>query len=236
MRTRWFSLALCLALPACMGGSPERIENPAVELLTLDALPAPSAADFQPAGQRSFINPRDKLSIEVFGVPEMSRELTVDADGTIDYPLIGKVMVAGMSSADIGSAIETRLRGRYVRDPHVNVNVMEAAGQLVTLDGAVAQPGHYQVVGDMTLMRAIASAGGLGENASSEDVVVFRNVGGRRMAALYNLGGIRVGNYEDPALYPNDIVIVGNSPERAFFKTLTSVAPLLTAPLIVLLQ
>jgi len=56
------------------------------------------------------------------------------------------------------------------------------------------------------------------------------------MAGLYNLGAIRRGVYPDPAIYANDVVVVGDSPSRRLFKNLISLAPILSAPLIVLLQ
>ena len=110
----------------------------------------------------------------------------------------------------------------------------ESLNQFVTVDGQVTQPGNYPVVNQMTLMRAVAAARGAGEFAKLEDVVVFRTVGNQRMAALYNLGAIRRGYYPDPAIYPKDVVVVGDSPARRLFRDLISTAPLLTAPIILL--
>ncbi len=60
----------------------------------------------------------------------------------------------------------------------------------------------------------------------------MRTVDGRKMAGLYNIDAIRRGAYDDPAIYANDVVFVGDSPQRRRFRYLVSLAPLLAAPLI----
>ena len=88
----------------------------------------------------------------------------------------------------------------------------------------------------LTLGRAIASAKGLSEFAKLDDVVILRTVNGQRMAGLYNMTAIRRGLYADPPVYPNDMIVVGDSPARRLFKDFVSVTPLLAAPLIALIQ
>jgi polysaccharide export outer membrane protein len=88
----------------------------------------------------------------------------------------------------------------------------------------------------MTLMRAIATAKGLDEFANQSDVVVFRTVEGQKLAALYNLKAIRRGAYEDPEIFANDVVVVGDSSARRLFRDIIQASPLLTTPLIVALQ
>jgi polysaccharide export outer membrane protein len=74
------------------------------------------------------------------------------------------------------------------------------------------------------------------EFARDDDVVILRTVDGRRMAGLYNLGAIQRGVYADPAIYANDVVVVGDSPQRRMFKNIVSLAPLLAAPLIAIVN
>ncbi|MBC7042118.1 polysaccharide export protein, partial [Salmonella enterica subsp. enterica serovar Enteritidis] len=76
----------------------------------------------------------------------------------------------------------------------------------------------YPVNGRMTLMRAVATAKGTTEFAKLDDVVIFRTVNGQKMAALYNLKAIRQGAYDDPEVFANDVVVVGDSPARRLFK------------------
>jgi polysaccharide export outer membrane protein len=91
------------------------------------------------------------------------------------------------------------------------------------------------VLGNMSLMRAVAGAKGASEYARLDDVVVFRTVGGKQMAALYNLSAIRRGLYPDPQIYPNDIVIVGDSKARRMFQRFIEAAPTLATPLVLAL-
>ncbi len=178
----------------------------------------------------------DRLSISVFGVPELGQEVQVDGSGNIALPLVGSLKAADRSPAELAEAIRQQLRGEYVRDPKVAVNVTETVSKVITVDGQVAQPGLYPVLGEMTLTKAIASARGATEFARLRDVVVFRKVGDREMAALYNLQAIRLGNYPDPRVYANDTIVVGDSASRRLFRDILQASPLITTPIIALLQ
>ncbi|WP_245842218.1 polysaccharide biosynthesis/export family protein [Sphingomonas adhaesiva] len=199
-------------------------------------LPAPARQDLTASDRPALIGPLDTIQVDVFNVPDLSREMQVDASGRIAMPLIGTVDARGKTAQELASAVETALRGRYVRNPEVTVNIKSSVSQVVTIDGQVVEPGLYPVTNQMTLLRAIASAKGLSEYAREDDVVILRTVDGRKMAGLYNIGAIRRGAYDDPAIYANDVVVVGDSPQRRLFRDFVSLAPLLAAPLIAVLQ
>ena len=225
-----------LGLASC-ASSPRPLSGPTLAVVPMTELPPPAGMQ---AGQelRPYqIGPLDTVSIDVYGIEELSRrEIQADASGRIAFPLAGTVEANGMTADQLAREIEGRLRGRYVRDPHVTVNISETVSQVVTVDGQVREPGLYPVVGRMTLMRAIASAKGLSDFARISQVVVFRNVGDQRMAALYDLGAIRAGQYADPEIFAHDVVIVGDSPQRRLFRDILQAAPLFTAPIIALLS
>ncbi|UYY60290.1 polysaccharide export protein [Sphingomonas sp. S2-65] len=199
-------------------------------------LPAPEREDLTAGDRPALIGPLDTIVVDVFNVPDLSREMQVDASGRIAMPLVGTVDARGKTAGELASAVEAALRGRYVRNPEVTVNIKSSVSQVVTVDGQVVEPGLYPVTNQMTLMRAIASAKGLAEFARQEDVVILRTVSGRRMAGLYNIASIRRGAYDDPAIYANDVIVVGDSPQRRRFRDVVSLAPLLAAPLIAFLQ
>lgn len=231
---KWFGLGvLAVFLAACSDGRQGILGATAVTL-SPGQLPPPAGNDFV---SRSYkVGVSDHLAIDVYGIEELSkREVVVDASGRFSFPLVGSVEAAGKAPAQLQDEIATRLREKHVRDPQVTVNVREANSQVVTIDGEVKEPGIYPVLGNMTLMRAVASAKGLGEFARLDDVVVFRTVGGQRMAALYNLRAIRNGMYADPDIYPNDIIMVGDSPARRIFKDVIQVAPVLSYVVVALL-
>jgi polysaccharide export outer membrane protein len=236
MRKICASVCLILALSACGGRQPLQSNSRLTVVQDSETLPAPVRTDLIAGDRPALVGPLDTIQVDVFNVPELSREIQVDASGRIAMPLIGTIDARGKTAAEIGSAIEAALRGRYVRRPEVTVNIRSSVSQVVTIDGQVVEPGLYPVTNQMTLIRAIASAKGLAEFARADDVVILRTVNGRRMAGLYNIAAIRRGMYDDPAIYANDVVIVGDSPQRRLFRDVVSLAPLLAAPLIAVLQ
>ena len=222
-------------LGGCGGGVPLRSSSQ-LTVVQDKQLPAPVRGDLVAQGRESLIGPLDSLNIDVFNVPDLSRDVQVDPGGSITLPLVGTIDARGKTSVELARLIEASLRGRYVRDPQVTVSIRSSVSQVVSVDGQVSNPGLYPVTNQMTLGRAIAAAKGVSEFAKMDDVVVLRTVNGQRMAGLYNLTAIRRGLYADPAIYPNDMIIVGDSPARRLFKDFVSVTPLLAAPLIALIQ
>jgi polysaccharide export outer membrane protein len=231
---RWVVLLPLVAAAAC--ASPKLVTNGAVSVVDATSLPPPTQADLTIGARPQLIGPGDGLSVDVFGLPDLSRQVRVDADGNIALPLAGTVNVIGLNPQQVAQAIEGRLRASYVRDPKVTVGLTESVSQVVTLDGEVKRPGAYPVIGPMTLMRAIARAEGTSDYAQTRHVVVFRAVGGQQMAALYDLNAIRLGAYQDPAIYPNDVVVVGESQARRLFPLAIQGASLLLSPVVALLN
>ena len=92
------------------------------------------------------------------------------------------------------------------------------------------------IVEASTLLRAVASARGLTEFAKADDIVILRTVNGQRFAGLYNITAIRRGLYMDPEIYANDLIVVGDSPQRRLFRDFIGVAPFLATPLVAILQ
>lgn len=235
MRSK-FVLACCLlGLSACAGRAP--IGGPSVRAVAATELPVPISVDPSSADRPYLLGSFDKLRIDVFGVEEMNnRDVQVDAGGNIAFPLVGTIHAEGQTPGQLANLITQQLRGRYVRNPQVTVNLIETNSQTVTVDGQVQKPGLYPVIGRLTLLRAVATAGGVGEYGKLDDVVVFRTVGRDRYAALYDLGAIRRGNYADPEIFAEDVIVVGDNPTRRIFRDVLAAAPLLVSPLIVLLQ
>lgn len=232
----------CLILPAIIMMSACSHREPLVSTPQLTvvesshALPPPNRSDLTAADRPALIGPLDTIEVDVFNVPDLSREMQVDASGRIVMPLAGEIAASGRTASELASAVAGALRKRYIRDPEVTVNIKSSVSQVVTIDGQVVEPGLYPVTNQITLLRAIASAKGLSEFARQEDVVILRTVEGRRMAGLYNIDQIRRGAYDDPAIYANDLVIVGDSPQRRLFRDFVSLSPLLAGPLIAILQ
>lgn len=240
------NILLCAATAALLAGcaksAPPVASMPGTPVAALSVLPPPEASDVIRSTRLAFVGPFTELRIEVFGVPDLQRDIMTDGEGNFSFPLIGTVAAAGKTPLALADQIRSQLAGKYIRDPQVTVNfkaptsasALAFQSMAVSVDGEVKRSGAYPVAGRMTLMRAVALAGGLTEFAKLDDVVVFRNVGTKQYVGIYNLGAIRRGNYADPEIFPNDVVIVGDSPQRRMFKDVLAAAPALLSPLILL--
>ncbi|KQN83005.1 hypothetical protein ASE90_09650 [Sphingomonas sp. Leaf67] len=236
MRKISIAFLMAVALTGCAKRTPLESSARLTVVQDSQALPPPNRNDLTAADRPALIGPLDTIEVTVFSVPDLNREMQVDSSGRIAMPLAGTIDARGKTAEELALAIEAALRARYVRNPEVTVNIKSSVSQVVTIDGQVVEPGLYPVTNQMTLMRVIASAKGLSEFARQDDVVILRTVDNRRMAGLYNVAAIREGAYDDPLVFANDVIVVGDSPQRRLFRDFVSVSPLLAAPLIAILQ
>jgi polysaccharide export outer membrane protein len=168
----------------------------------------------------------DQLSVTVFQVEDLSFEkLTVGATGLIEMPLIGTVQAAGLTPRELAGDIQQRLGVNYLQNPRVTVTVTEAASQKVTVDGAVTEPGVFQMKGRTTLVQAVAMAKGATRVADLRSVAVFRQVDGQRMVAVFDLAAIRAGRAVDPVLQGDDVVLVDTSRTSVAMREVLAALP-----------
>jgi polysaccharide export outer membrane protein len=126
--------------------------------LVLACISAGAAAPALPSATR--IHAGDQLSIQVYGDATLTQNVTVLPDGTVTYPLIGRVALAG-STPDQAAGILTKKLRRYILNPSVNVIIAQLGQPSVLVLGDVKTPGKYQLRSDAKLTDAIAAAGGL---------------------------------------------------------------------------
>lgn len=230
----WVGCAAALLLGGC--ASERFVGRPGLQVVAGAQLPVPDRADTTLQQRREYvIAPTDRLTLDVFGVAELTRTVQVDPNGTFTLPLVGMVQAAGHTPAEVAATIADRLRVRYMRNPQVAVNA-DTINQTVSVDGQVRTPGSYPVLGHTTLLQSLARAQGLTEDADTRYVVVFRRVGDQKMAALYDVRAIRQGAYEDPEIFANDVITVGESQSRRIFGLVFQTAALLTAPLLAVIR
>ena len=173
------------------------------------------------------IGPLDTIDITVFNEAEISsRGIPVDASGSVALPLIGRVRASGLTATALAEDLRARY-GRYYVDPRVTVIVTSSVSQRVTVQGQVEQPGIYEVRGGTTLLDTVALAKGETENAALKEVVIIRNIDGKRMAAMFDVNRIRRGDDPDPAILGKDVVIVGHSNGKQAWHDVLRAAPLL---------
>lgn len=215
-------LVVTVCLTAC--ASPRQSPSASVAIGVEPAALLTDVSQISDTGYQ--IGPSDKLALTVFRVSDLSfPEIYVDAAGNLQLPLLGSIRAAGLTPAQLSEDIERRLSERYLRNPQVMVVVSEAASQKITIDGAVAKPGVYEMSGRTTLMQAVAMAQGATPVAELDSVAVFRTVDGRRMVAVFDLGAIRGGQASDPLMQGDDIVVVDTSRLNAVLRDVIQALP-----------
>lgn len=118
----------------------------------------------------------DQLRIFVYGQPNLSRGYTVDHEGQITVPLIGRVKARGLTTRDLEARIRSRLGAEYVRDPQVTVDIQQNRPFFIL--GEVRNAGGYPYVSGMTIETAVALAGGYSERASDRSFRITRRING----------------------------------------------------------
>lgn len=212
-----------LFLAACADGPKDLSVMSAatpVAPLSVDALqPARLQAEYR-------IGRQDLLAVSVFQVPDLSSDhIRVDTSGDINLPLLGLMRAEGKTASELSDEIRGRLAERYLQNPQVSVSVKETASQKVTIDGAVTEPGVYEMKGQTTLMQAIAMAKGPTRLSNLRSIVVFRIADGERTVAQFDLAAIRAGQQPDPVLLGDDVIVVDSSRLNAALRDIIAVLP-----------
>jgi polysaccharide export outer membrane protein len=115
---------------------------------------------------------QDVVIVSVHNEPELSRKYTIEQDGTFTFPYIGRVLARGLTLRQLEEELRKKLAGDYLKNPQVSVSVEAYRSQKILLLGEVRQPSEYQLTGDMTLLAALARAGGVTPMAGREIVIV----------------------------------------------------------------
>ena len=115
----------------------------------------------------------DVLRVTVWKEPDLTGDVTVRPDGMITLPLLGDAQAAGRRPSELAAALGTDLR-RFLEDPRVTVSVAQATSARVYVVGQALKPGEFPLTGRMTVLKALALAGGFKEFARPESIVIVR--------------------------------------------------------------
>jgi polysaccharide export outer membrane protein len=155
------------------------------------------------------IGPKDLLEITVFELPELNQTVRVAGDGSITFSLLGRVDVAGFTAQELERKLAGLVGEMYTKGgAHVTVLIREH--QKVSVIGAVGSPGMYEMVGPMTLLQAIAQAGGLTAQAMTELYVYRTGADGKQERIVVNLSDLTRGGSQDInfLLEPKDVIMI----------------------------
>ena len=191
-------------------------------------LGTPDAPSLAPLEATYRIAPLDTLSVKVFKMTDLSGDYDVDLTGQISLPLIGNVVAADRTTDELRQLLAHRLGEKYLEHPDVSVSLKSSTRRSVTLDGAINRAGSFPVLGPTTLMQAVALAGGTSPDANPRRTVIFRQIGGKRQAASFDLTAIRRGVESDPQVYAGDIIIMDGSAIKSLQKQILGSLPILS--------
>src|SRR6202012_4709310 len=152
----------------------------------------------------------DKVRVIVYGEDDMGGTFEVDGTGTISLPLIGSVKAAGLSSHQLERAISTDLAAGYLNDPRVAVEITTYRPFYVI--GQVNRPGQYSYVNEMSILNAVAMAGGYTDHAVDSSVFIRRNGDTEEKCGDAD---------ETTKIYPGDVVRV---PESTFWQAVSIIS------------
>ena len=153
------------------------------------------------------IGAEDVLIISVWKEPDITKTLPVRPDGKITLPLINDVQAAGLTPMQLGLSITEKLR-KFINEPQVTVIVQSINSRRIHLVGQMNRQGTFPMLPDMTVMQALAGAGGFTQFANSKKIYIFRMEDGKQTKIPFNYNEVLKGNKPDVLLKPNDTIVV----------------------------
>jgi polysaccharide export outer membrane protein len=168
------------------------------------------------------VGAQDRLSIRVFGEADLTRVVTVDGDGTFDFPLIGRVKAVGLTARAIEQDVTTRLKSGFLVNPQVTIEVESYRSQVVYVTGQVRTPGAVPLTGVMSVMEALARAGSPLPDAGPYILINRRQASAAPDAALpapekVQMEELQNGRAQQIALRDGDTIFVPKA--ETFFVT-----------------
>lgn len=166
----------------------------------------------QPVEITSTLVPGDAFEIRVFGEEDIGGNFQVQEDGTIDFPLLGRVEVVGKTQGEVAKLLESRLGDGYLREPQVTVVLTSRENLEVSVLGEVETPGTLPFVEQMTIVQAISNAGGVTDVAHERRVKLTRKTPEGPRTFEVSIKAITEGREPDILLQPGDIIFVPEAP------------------------
>lgn len=172
-----------------------------------------ASAALQGAPSEERVGVDDVFDVRVYGEADLSGAYRVAIDGTIDYPLAGRLRVAGLRSGEIQQLLVAKLKDGYLKNPQVTVTIKERNSEKITVFGQVMKPGQVSYFPNMTIVDAIASAGGFTGIAAKNSVNLRREVRGKVETHVFPVADITEGRSQNVLVLPGDVLVVD---ERVF--------------------
>ena len=171
--------------------------------------PAPPPAQEAPRPPDYVVGTEDVLGVVFWREPEMSGDVTVRPDGRITIPVIGELVAAGLTPEQLRQQITTAA-AKYISDVNVQVVVRTINSRKIFVTGRVTSPGTFPMSGALTVMQAIALAGGLTEFANPKAITILRTEQGNAQTIPFNYQDVSRGKKleQNILLRPGDTIVV----------------------------
>ncbi len=204
-KTGLIAASACLFVSSGLWAQESAGTPPSKAAQTVDASTAP-----KPHDDSFVIGNDDVLAINVWKEPDVSRSIPVRSDGKISLPLVGEVQAAGLTPLKLEKDIASKLKN-YISEPEVTVIVQQVNSQKFNILGQVARPGTFVIANSLTVLDAIALAGGFRDFAKQKAIYVLRqNADGTQTRIPFNYKEVVKG--QNPAqnikLQPRDTIVV----------------------------
>lgn len=156
------------------------------------------------------LHPGDEIDLEIYREPQLSGIFQIDASGLVRHPLCGSFLAAGLTIDEAEAGFTKLLSDKYLVNPRVLISIVSAQSSHVVILGEISNPGVHPIPigGSMTLLQAIAEAGGFTDLASVDRVTVTRSVDGKEESIRVRVSKMISGRESDLELKPNDVIMV----------------------------
>ena len=171
----------------------------------------PTSAELKQLKSADHLGAGDVIEVRVYREPELSGLYHVGVNGLFTFPLIGEVQASAGGIHELTLELTERLKQKYLRDPQVTVLLKESRSKKVFILGLVKKPGSYVYEAQMSVVQAIALAGGLQTLASRELVLIRNDASGRELKYRIPFKEISQGRAPNSPLEPGDILFVPES-------------------------
>lgn len=144
----------------------------------------------------------DKIKVQVYGEADLGVEAKLTDAGTFVHPLLGEIKAAGLTVGELSAVMTKAVKGRYLVDPKISVNIMEYREYYIT--GEIQKPGAYHYEPGLTVHKAVSVAGGFTQRASRTSITLIADKDSSRKPREVDL---------DTPINPGDILTI----EESFF-------------------
>ena len=213
--TAFLSLVLAFQVAAQQPITP--VTSPLQTMPQPDLAPLPESVSHpditQSADPSYILKPNDYVQIVVFQEDDLTTSTRISPQGNVTLPLIGTVKVGGSTVANSVALIRKMLMDGYIRDPQVAIHIIEFAKRRFSVLGEVQKPGSFEMPQQeqVTLLEAIAQAGGYTNIADPGKVNVRRTINGKESIFIVNAKKMAINSSQQFYVQPGDVITVAES-------------------------